>query len=150
MAETKKIVRLINTDLDGELSIGRALKEIKGIGPSIAKAICINAKIDSRAKLGDLKEDDIDRIEDIIKNSAFPSWTTNLRTPEKKMHNVSARIDFELRKNINILRRIRAYRGIRHEQNLPVRGQRTRGCFRHNKTVGVQKKKALQAKRAKK
>ncbi|OYT58289.1 MAG: 30S ribosomal protein S13 [Candidatus Aenigmarchaeota archaeon ex4484_14] len=150
MTETKKIVRLINTDLDGNLSVARALQKIKGIGPTIVKAVCIKAKIDMRTKLGSLSQDEINRIEEVIKKSDFPHWITNARSQTEKTHLVSSKIDFELRKRINVLRQIRAYRGIRHEQNLPVRGQRTRGSFRHNKTVGVQKRKALQAKRGKK
>lgn len=45
---------------------------------------------------------------------------------------------------------MRAYRGVRHQHGLPVRGQRTRGSFRKNKTVGVQKKKAMAARAGKK
>jgi small subunit ribosomal protein S13 len=44
--------------------------------------------------------------------------------------------------DINELKRIKCYRGIRHAAKLPVRGQRTRGSFRTGKTVGVSRKKA--------
>ena len=48
-----------------------------------------------------------------------------------------------LRDEINILKKIRSYRGIRHERGLPVRGQRTRANSRTGLTLGVSKKRAL-------
>ncbi len=48
------------------------------------------------------------------------------------------------------MRKIRCYKGIRHETGQPVRGQRTRSSFRTQKTVGVVKKKAQPAKAASK
>ncbi|MEK6867257.1 MAG: 30S ribosomal protein S13, partial [Nanoarchaeota archaeon] len=47
-----------------------------------------------------------------------------------------------------LLKKIKAYRGMRHAAGLPTRGQRTRSNFRKNKgkTVGVMK--SAQAKAA--
>ena len=42
---------------------------------------------------------------------------------------------------MNRLKRIRSYRGIRHERGLKVRGQRTRSTGRRGSVVGVKKKK---------
>jgi small subunit ribosomal protein S13 len=55
--------------------------------------------------------------------------------------------DLRLRKDFDVkrLRKIKAYRGIRHAAGLPVRGQRTKANFRKNRkksgAVGVKKKK---------
>jgi small subunit ribosomal protein S13 len=43
--------------------------------------------------------------------------------------------------DINRMRKIRSYRGIRHEQGQKVRGQRTKSTGRTGATVGVTKKK---------
>ncbi|HOW33966.1 MAG TPA: 30S ribosomal protein S13, partial [Methanoregulaceae archaeon] len=43
--------------------------------------------------------------------------------------------------DINLLRKIRCYRGIRHETGQKVRGQRTKSTGRTGLTVGVKKKK---------
>jgi small subunit ribosomal protein S13 len=39
------------------------------------------------------------------------------------------------------LKKIRAYRGLRHERGLKVRGQRTKSTGRRGSTVGVSRKK---------
>jgi small subunit ribosomal protein S13 len=44
--------------------------------------------------------------------------------------------------DINLLRKIRCYKGVRHETGQKVRGQRTKSTGRTGKTVGVSKKKA--------
>jgi len=44
--------------------------------------------------------------------------------------------------DIKRFRKMKSYRGLRHANKLPVRGQRTRSNFRaKGKTVGVRKKK---------
>ena len=52
--------------------------------------------------------------------------------------------------DIDKLKKIRCYRGVRHMQGLPVRGQRTRSSFRKSgKTVGVSREKAARTKQKK-
>ncbi|MHC1580348.1 MAG: 30S ribosomal protein S13, partial [Methanopyraceae archaeon] len=51
-----------------------------------------------------------------------------------------AELEMTVKQDIDRLKKIRAYRGIRHELGLPVRGQRTKSSFRRGKTVGVKKK----------
>jgi len=43
--------------------------------------------------------------------------------------------------DINRMRKIRCYRGIRHETGQKVRGQRTKSTGRRGSTVGVSRKK---------
>jgi len=43
--------------------------------------------------------------------------------------------------DINMMRKIRCYKGIRHETGQKVRGQRTKSTGRTGSTVGVSKKK---------
>ncbi|MCD6381598.1 MAG: 30S ribosomal protein S13 [Candidatus Aenigmarchaeota archaeon] len=148
MAEKKKerrVIRLFGTDLNPELPVRRALRSIKGVGQMLANAICVNAKIDPNKKMEELSEDELKRIEEIIKNAEFPDWMKNRRKDPvtgENTHIISGDIDLKLREDLSVLKKMRAYRGIRHELGLPVRGQRTGGKgFRKGKTMGVQRKK---------
>ncbi len=152
--KTKQIVRLFATDIDGSMPIGRALMKIKGISFMFSNAICNALSIDKKKKLGDLSQDEIKKIEELVADPEkfLPPWLLNNRkdlSTGKNLHFVGAKIDLHKREIINLLRKIRAYRGIRHELGLPVRGQRTRSSFRKNKTVGVVKKKEQPKKKKK-
>ena len=151
MAETKKIVRILYTDVNGSLGTERAIRKIKGISFMFSRNLCVSLGMDSRKKVGDLSDDEIKRIESFIKEPAFPGWMMNRRKDYetgKDLHAVMSDLDLKKREDINTLRRIRAYKGVRHEMGQPVRGQRTRSSFRTQKSVGVSKKKAMPAKAA--
>jgi small subunit ribosomal protein S13 len=55
-------------------------------------------------------------------------------------------MDMRKQEDINILKKIRGYRGIRHENGQKVRGQRTKAHGRTGLTVGVVKKAARSGK----
>jgi small subunit ribosomal protein S13 len=55
----------------------------------------------------------------------------------ENMHFVSTDIDIRLRDEINIMKKIRSYRGVRHEAGLRVRGQRTKTHGRVGLALGV-------------
>ncbi|MFH1431789.1 MAG: 30S ribosomal protein S13 [archaeon] len=147
MAIFENIVRVMNTDLNGDKSIAYALTSIKGVNYNLAKAIIYRAKIDGTKKLKDLSEKDISEIEKIIEDpieSKIPSWLLNRNKDYKtgeNLHITGTDITITVREDINRLRKIRSYRGIRHEKGLPTRGQRTRSSFRKGAKVGVVKKK---------
>ena len=44
--------------------------------------------------------------------------------------------------DINLMKKIRSYKGIRHERGQKVRGQRTKSTGRTGTTVGVKRKTA--------
>ncbi len=149
----KKIVRLLATDMNGELSVERALRNVKGIGVMFSKAITNVSGIDPDKKIGSLDDGELKKLEECIKAAEVPKWMLNRRKDRETgedMHIVGASIDLKKREDINLLKRIRAYRGIRHELGQPVRGQRTRSTFRTQKTVGVSKKAARQQQAKKK
>ena len=152
----KKIVRLLATDLDGELTVRRALMKIKGIGFMFSRAICKISGIDPEKKIGSLDEGELKRLENCIRNPTaeanFPKWLLNRRKDMETggyIHLVGSALDLRTREDINLLKRIKSYRGIRHELGLPVRGQRTRSSFRTQRTVGVTKKTARMQQRKK-
>lgn len=147
----KLIIRVAGTDLDGEKSVVRALRKIKGIGISMSKAICLVAKINSTTKLGDLNETEIANLENVIKtpaNFGVPAFVLNRRkdmATGSDMHLTSSDIDIARRFDVQRYINLKTYKGWRHMLGQPVRGQRTRSSFRATgMTVGVVKKAALQ------
>lgn len=151
--EEKKIIRFLDTNLDSSLPIEKALRKVKGIGFMFSHAICVSNKIDPHSQLGSLSGEQIAGLEEKIKNPSIPEWMLNRRKDPrsgKNAHISSGDIAMNLREDVSLLKKIRSYRGIRHETGLPVRGQRTRSSFRTKKAVGVVKKKALAQKSGKK
>ena len=146
--QTRKIVRIAATDIDGSTQLLRGLRKIKGVSFMYANAVCRKADIDGRKKLSDMSAEEVKRIGEDVNKPGISFWLLNRRKdPEtgRNMHFIGPELDLHKREDINMLRRMRAYRGVRHEFGLPVRGQRTRSSFRTQKTVGVAKKKIMAA-----
>jgi len=142
----KYIVRISNTDINGEKNLVYGLTTIKGIGVHMATLIADAAGIDRYTKIGDLKDSEIEKLQMIIDNvnKNAPGWMVNHRKDYETgedIHLVGSDIDMKLRDEINIMKKIRSYRGIRHERGLPVRGQRTRSNNRKGLALGVSKKR---------
>ena len=145
----KHIIRVSTTDLDGSKAIYMALRKIKGISFAFSNAICNVINLDKTKKAGSLSDEEVKKIEDVIKNPSkykIPNWLLNRRkdyeTNEDKHLVVS---DLKLQKEFDIKRmqKTKSYRGLRLAQGLTVRGQRTRAHFkRGGKTLGVKKKSA--------
>ncbi len=142
----KHIVRVGGKDLDGEFKLQRGIRDIRGVSFTLANAA---AKVSGLAgkKIGELSEAEIKKIEDILENPGnygIPSWIYNRRSdPESGSdgHLISAKLELRHKMDINELKKRKCYRGIRHIQGLPVRGQRTRSSFRTSATVGVSRAK---------
>ena len=142
----KYIVRLSNTDVDGEKKVVYGLSSIKGVGVHMASFIMNETDIDRNMRIGDLKDAQIEKLQDAIDNiiENAPGWMLNHRKDYEtgeNIHLVGPDIDMRLRDEINIMKKIRSYRGIRHERGLPARGQRTRANNRKGLTLGVSKKR---------
>ena len=154
-SEFKYIVRIMNTDLQGEKSVVVALRGVKGVGVRTAEILVDRLELDRRARIGDLPDDKIEEIEKTLKElpDVVPPWLLNrrkdLETGEDH-HRIGPELDMSLRDDINMMRKIRCYKGIRHETGQKVRGQRTRSNGRSGLTVGVMKKAARLAMRQKK
>ena len=123
--------------------------EIKGIGHSLTRPILMAAGLDIHRKLGSLNEQEMQRLEQVIKNpSSFgiPSWILNRRKdPEsgKDIHLTEADIDMQRKFDIQKYINLKSYRGFRHMFGLPVRGQHTRSTFRKGRVVGVLRKSTM-------
>lgn len=150
MTEIRKIVRLMATDIDGNLNLGRALRKIKGVSFMLSSSVCKITAMDPMRKIGSLSDEELKLLEENIKKPNAPVWMLNRRRDMEtgeNLHITGANLDLRKREDINVLRRIRAYKGIRHELGQPVRGQRTRSTFRTQRSVGVSKKAARQGKK---
>lgn len=154
--ELKHIVRVAGKDLTGTKPVHRALLELKGISFNFARAVAYAAEVDPFKRLGTLSDEEIQRIERVLKDPlahGIPSWLLNRRmdyATGRDLHLIGADIDLAVKADIGRERRIRSRRGIRHELGLPVRGQRTRTTGRKGMTVGVTRKKEAPAGKKKK
>ena len=121
------------------------LTQIKGVGYMFANSIINNLKINSELRIGNLSNEQIKSIENIIQSpssSNFPSWFLNRRkdieTGEDK-HLITSDIDFTVRNDVEREKTAGSWRGYRHMFGLKVRGQRTRCTGRKGGAVGVAK-----------
>ncbi len=141
----KYIVRLMNTDLDGEQPTLYALRSIKGVGTRVAESVVRAADLSPIQKIGTLEDDEIENIKNALIEFTqnAPPWLFNRkRDPHsgKNLHLFSSELDNAHREDLNRLKKISCYRGIRHELGRKVRGQRTRSNGRKGMTVGVHRK----------
>jgi small subunit ribosomal protein S13 len=155
MAEDKparaaqQIVRLVETNLDGGKPVRAAIRGIKGVSFMLSNAVSTVSGLGDR-KLSELSEGELKNLEDIIINPekhGIPAWLANRRSDTstgKTAHLSASGLEFTNKMDIDQMKKVKSYRGIRHMHHLPARGQRTRGSFRHGKTMGVTKKKAAQ------
>jgi small subunit ribosomal protein S13 len=147
--ELRSIVRVMGSDLDGEKPLIRAIQGIKGISYSMSKAVINASGYDGMMKLGSLAEQDIQKIELIIKNPEnyeIPAWMLNRRHDRatgKDIHFSGSDLDVAKKFDIQRMIDIKSYKGVRHMLGLPARGQRTRSTFRKGRAVGVVRKAVL-------
>ena len=140
------IVRIVNTDLDGAKNIVIAISGIKGLGLRSAEVIARMAGIPKNVKIGDLPESKTDELEKLINDYSekVPHWMVNRQSDWSTgadSHLVGVDVELNRRDDVNVMKMIRCYRGIRHEQGQKVRGQRTRSNGRTGMTMGVIRKK---------
>ncbi|MBI1969905.1 30S ribosomal protein S13 [Candidatus Woesearchaeota archaeon] len=143
----RHLVRVVNTDLDGRKQILYALQKIKGVGYMYANAACNIANINKMKKTGNLSDDEVKRIDEVLQNPDryhLPLWMLNRRKDYETgqhRHVFSGDLDFAQGSDIRRLKMIKAYKGVRHAFGLPVRGQRTKSNFRRNKgkVLGVRR-----------
>ena len=146
------IVRLAGRDVNGALSLERAMSQIKGIGSNLSNslscAIETKLKIPRSTSIGSLDEDQISAVEAVIKDPlsyGIPNFMVNHRRyfeTGKDSHFVSNDLLLTTRQDINRSVTLRSWRGYRHQYGQKVRGQRTRSTGRTGATVGVMKKAA--------
>jgi small subunit ribosomal protein S13 len=122
-------MRISGVDIPDHERAEIGLTRFFGIGRTLVKGLLKTTKIDPDKRVKDFTRDEVTRI-------------------IKALEDIQTEGDLkrEIRDNIQRLKAIKCYRGIRHILNLPVRGQRTRVNARTRKggkkTVGALTKEA--------
>ena len=109
--------RVSGVDIPPNKRLDVALTYIYGIGPYVAKQLLAETKLDPAARAKDLSEEQVAHINQLI----------------ERKYVVEGQLRRQVMQNIQRLKEIKAYRGLRHIKGLPVRGQRTRTNARTRK-----------------
>ncbi len=145
----ENLIRILSTDLRGEKTVYAALTDIKGISWSFSNALCHKLGISRDKKVSELTEKESDAITKFAKNPELPEFLLNRKKEietGKNQHLITSDLDLRHELDIKRLKKIKSYKGVRHIQGQPVRGQRTKSHFRKNKTLGVRRKAKSEAK----
>ena len=111
------MARIEGVDLPRNKRVEVGLTYLYGIGPTRAKEILAETKVNPDVRVKDLSEADVAAIREYIsKNFA-----------------VEGDLRREVQMSIKRLIEIGSYRGLRHRRNLPVNGQRTKTNARTRK-----------------
>ncbi|AEN05290.1 30S ribosomal protein S13 [Halolamina sp.] len=135
-------VRIGQSDLDGTKSVERSLSELKGIGKRMARIVADKANVDRQATFGALDEDDIQDVIDVVESldEHVPSWMVNRQEDfftGETSHVTGSDLEESRRHDINRMKMISSYKGVRHKRGKKVRGQRTKSTGRTEGTIGV-------------
>jgi len=148
---TGSIVRMAETNLNGKKPVFIAIQGIRGVGQMFSHAIDEISGLGNKI-VEELSPEEMAALEDMIANPGkhgIPTWMFNRKNDPKSgetKHLSASTLDFTTRMDINAMKKLKTYRGLRHSQGLPVRGQRTRSSFRKGKTVGVKRQKQAPSK----
>src|SRR5262245_41426831 len=109
--------RIAGVDIPNEKRAIIALQYIHGIGGTIAREIIKATGINPSTRAKDLTDDEVKRIAVEI----------------EQKYTVEGALRRQVQSNIQRLKDIGCYRGMRHRKGLPVRGQRTKTNSRTRK-----------------
>ena len=126
-------MRVAGINIPKDKRIVISLAYIYGIGPTLAKKILQQARIDENIRTKNLTQEQEDKLRALV----------------EKGNKTEGDLRREIMANIKRLKDIKCYRGIRHIKHLPVRGQRTKVNSRTvrgntRKTMGSGRKEAGQ------
>lgn len=149
----KYIVRLASTDLDGWRPVMYALSDVKGIGVRTGALVADQVGVPRQQRIGNLKDEEIAKLNEALNLlvTSAPPWMLNRQydweTGDDR-HVFGPDWQIEVRNDINRMKKIRSYKGVRHETGKKVRGQRTKSNGRKGLALGVQRGAALAAAKA--
>jgi small subunit ribosomal protein S13 len=123
-------MRLLGVNIPDQKRIEASLTYVYGIGAVTAKRILVEAKVNPDKRTKDITADEINSIKTVV----------------EAKYRIEGELRQLVRSNIERLKNLQAYRGVRHSRRLPVRGQRTKTNSRTvrgnvRKTAGSGKKK---------
>ncbi len=124
------MARIAGIELQDKARIDYALTRLKGIGWAKSGIVLKDSGVDAATRVKELTNEQISKISAALEK-----------------HLVEGDLIRAVRENIQRLKDIGAYRGVRHSRGLPARGQRTKSNARtkrgKRKTVGAFKKEML-------
>ncbi|NHJ39812.1 MAG: 30S ribosomal protein S13 [Asgard group archaeon] len=141
------LVRISGTDIRGDKHVINGLTMIRGIGPRMANMVLKKAEIPPNTFIGLLTEDQVKKIDEIIKDPTkfgIPNWFVNHikeRTSGQDIHITGSTLALYERNDVDRLKKLRTYRGVKHAVGHKVRGQRTKSTGRGGRSLGVSRKK---------
>lgn len=109
--------RVVGVDIPGNKRLLISLTYIHGVGRTRADDICRELELDKSIRAKDLSEEDLARLGAHI----------------EKSYMIEGQLKRQVGQNIQRLKEISSYRGLRHRRGLPVRGQRTQSNARTRK-----------------
>ncbi len=109
--------RLMGVDIPNDRKAVISLTYLYGVGHKTARELCHKAGIDQDKRARDLTDEELSSLSKILERD----------------YTVEGPLRRQVQQNINRLRDIKCYRGIRHRLGLPVRGQRTKTNARTRK-----------------
>lgn len=109
--------RILGVDIPNDKKVIISLTYLFGVGPQTASEICEQLNLDPDMRARKLTDDDLGRIAGLL----------------DKSYVVEGQLRRQVAQNVQRLKKIRCYRGIRHGRGLPVRGQRTQTNARTRK-----------------
>ena len=148
-SDFKYIIRIANSDVSGEERLAYALTSIRGIGPRISNAIVQKLKLDPNKLAGKLDDKTVVDIENAVMNlnDYVPDWLLNRQKDYdtgEDIHPVSVELKMTHDEDLNRMKKVKSYKGIRHASGHKVRGQRTYSNGRKGLALGVSRKKGAQ------
>ena len=123
-------MRIAGINIPDNKRVDIALRYIFGVGPTRAVEILKATSVDPSKRAKDLDAGEINKIKDFM----------------EKNFKIEGELRTVIKTNINMLKEIETYRGVRHLRRLPVHGQRTKTNSRTvrgntRKTAGSGKRK---------
>ena len=145
-SDFKYIIRIANTDVSGEERLATALTSIRGVGSRISNAIVKKLELDPNELAGKLDDKNVENIEKSVMklNEILPDWLLNRQKDYdtgEDIHPVSVDLKMLHDDDLNRMKKVKSYKGIRHASGHKVRGQRTYSNGRKGLALGVSRKK---------
>ncbi|MDO8582664.1 MAG: 30S ribosomal protein S13 [bacterium] len=123
-------MRLFGITIPDGKRVEASLEYFYGVGPARVQAILKSTKIDPNKRTKDLTQQEVGLIKEFI----------------EKNFKIEGDLRLIVKQDIQMLKELNSYRGLRHMRRLPVRGQRTKTNSRTvrgnvRKTAGSGKRK---------
>lgn len=109
--------RILGVDIPNDRPAVISLTYLYGVGPQVARELCRRVGIDPQVRMREVTEEQVQKLASLLDNE----------------YTVEGHLRRQRIQDIQRLKDIACYRGIRHRRGLPVRGQRTKTNARTRK-----------------